>query len=460
MEIILEFMYTGNLNFHKDKLADIIIACDRLKMTDTKEMCLAEVPNVLKHSNVFAWLDLACSLKLDNIKCKCEELIVFEFEYMPIMNEFLKFDCAKVKSVLKGIYDNDNIKKGDSVLLAAMRWVSHDPDSRLQDMMDLLSLIHLKKCSVQTINEVMESYNQHNGRKPQVCVSLSNTLADLSTTSLTKSKPTSSLLVIGGHRTKTIGSQKVKEVSPICWSIDPSNQTTSVFSAIPLAWFGYKHSICRTPGGFIVTGGEFNDECIMYTAASNSWLKLPSMLSLGWAHASVFVNGVLFILGGVTDNGQMRDRVEYMAIENGKWKCAPNIPIAVKFAKTAAIDGNIYLLNDFINSPFLELNAANKIWRDLAVIPVGFYESGVYGGFSMATVQDMIFVAGGYDMICASYSPITDDWCLRRPPNHLHLYGALVPHNNKLLLLGGSFSNGTSQVEEYDIYENKWSTVE
>ena len=31
-----------------------------------------------------------------------------EFAYMPIMNEFLEFDCAKVKSVLKGIYDNDN----------------------------------------------------------------------------------------------------------------------------------------------------------------------------------------------------------------------------------------------------------------------------------------------------------------------------------------------------------------
>ena len=73
MEIILEYMYTGNLNFHKDKLADIIIACDRLKMIDAREMCLAEVPNVLKHSNVFAWLDLACSLKLGNIKWRCEE---------------------------------------------------------------------------------------------------------------------------------------------------------------------------------------------------------------------------------------------------------------------------------------------------------------------------------------------------------------------------------------------------
>ena len=328
----------------------------------------------------------------------------------------------------------------DSVLLAAMRWISHDPDSRLQYMMDLLSVIHLTKCSIQTINDMMD---------------ISTTLS-----LLTESKPRSCLFVIGGHRTKKIGSQKVKQVSSICWSIDPSNQTTSVFSAIPLAWFGYKHSICRTPGGFIVTGGEVSDECIMYTVASNSWLKLPRMLSPRWGHASIFIKGFLFICGGTSIIGEeMSPRVEYMNTEDGKWECAPNLPIAVKFAKTADIDGSIYLMGDSIDSPLLQLqlNDPDKDWHRRPVIPGNY--CGLHPlGFSMTTVRNELFVAGGGGKICASYSPITESWCLRRSPDHLHLYGALVPHNNKLLLLSGSFCCGTSKVEEYDIDKNEWST--
>ena len=454
MQITLEYMYTGKIHFHREHLLNFCIISDYLLMAELRERCLAEAPNVLEQSDVFAWLDLAYRQKLDDIKCKCEELIVVEFEGISKTNEFLSFSYKDVLLLLTGIYHNANIKKPDDVLIAAMRWISIDSESRLQYMEAIFNLIHLKKCSIETITEVMQTYKQLFDHKPEVhnCF---YALSDLSRDLLNKSKPIPCLLVIGGQ----VGPAGRKRASNICWSVDPSNQTTSIISAIPLARFRIQHSVCKTPGGFIVTGGYNCAKCIMYSAESNSWHNLPNMQSKRWAHASLFVNGVLFILGGASNYSQAKSKkAEYLAIENGMWQRAADIPVTVSFAKIADFDGNIYLLDDGIDSPLLKLNVAQNIWHHRAPFPKDVNSS--YNGFSMTAAQGKLFVAGGGANICAYYDPTPDTWSLMQQTLHRHWYGALVSHNNKLLLLGGSYNIDQAEVEEYDMDSKTWTTCD
>ena len=74
----------------------------------------------------------------------------------------------------------------------------------------------------------------------------------------------------------------------------------------------------------------------------------------------------------------------------------------------------------------------------------------------MTSARGRLFVAGGDDMICAWYSPETNTWCTGQQPLRMHVHGALAFHDDKLLFLGGSFDDGTDEVETYDIDEDKW----
>ena len=72
--IILDYMYCENVSLHKDQLMDLIAASDYLQMTDLKEECLNEVPDILEPENVINWWKEANIMNYQNIKNQCENI--------------------------------------------------------------------------------------------------------------------------------------------------------------------------------------------------------------------------------------------------------------------------------------------------------------------------------------------------------------------------------------------------
>ena len=115
--------------------------------------------------------------------------------------------------------------------------------------------------------------------------------------------------------------------------------------------------------------------------------------------------------------------------------------------------GNSVYLLDEITNQLLHLDIDKQVWSQLASLP----EQEKYcAGVSMTSARGQLFVVGGLNRICAWYQPETNTWCTGQQPLQKHRYGSLAYRNNTLLLLGGSFSDGTDEVEEYDIDEDKW----
>ena len=75
----------------------------------------------------------------------------------------------------------------------------------------------------------------------------------------------------------------------------------------------------------------------------------------------------------------------------------------------------------------------------------------------MTSTKDKLCVAGGLKKICTLYDPTADVWTTMKQPVHVHRYGTLVYHNNKLLLLGGSWTDSTDEVEEHNVEDDTWS---
>ena len=54
MNIILDYMYVGQVSFHQDQLQELIKACEYFQMASVKELCLAHVPDNLKPDNAIS----------------------------------------------------------------------------------------------------------------------------------------------------------------------------------------------------------------------------------------------------------------------------------------------------------------------------------------------------------------------------------------------------------------------
>ena len=131
----------------------------------------------------------------------------------------------------------------------------------------------------------------------------------------------------------------------------------------------------------------------------------------------------------------------------------PDLPFNVKFPKVAQINGSVFLLDEFSNQ-LLHLDVDNHKWSHRSSLPSN--DPSVYG-VSMTAARGRLYAAGGYNNFCAWYRPCTDTWCVVQKTLKRHLYGSLVYHKDKLVLLGGSFNSNTDEIEEYNFEEGTWS---
>ena len=119
IQIILDYMYCEDVNFHKDNLMELVAATDFLQMTELKEMCLGEVPDILEPGNVVEWWKEARKMNYDTIKKQCEEIIAANFKQISQQIDFLNLDVKEMEHCMSDIC-SDTVNS-DDILDAVMR---------------------------------------------------------------------------------------------------------------------------------------------------------------------------------------------------------------------------------------------------------------------------------------------------------------------------------------------------
>jgi hypothetical protein len=245
--------------------------------------------------------------------------------------------------------------------------------------------------------------------------------AQVSTQKITISTKAKHLLVI-------VGGINVDSYERECWKMDEGLQFNE-FTSIPEEDLAHGYSVCATDGGFIVTGGKNSDICYIFTVATLSWRKLKNMLRNRYYHGSVCIKGVLYVLGGAS-GVTGTDSVNSLVLTQGHWEAGPRLPQPVGAPRVAEINGRLYVL-DPQTSKLYQLDVESRVWTKRAPIP------GCDWQVSMVSVKGKLVVMGGENRICALYDPTSDAWTEGQQPRHEHRCGAVVYHDDRLLLMGG-----------------------
>ena len=165
IQIILDYMYCENVSFHKDQLMDLLAASDYLQMTELKETCLDEVPDILGPGNVIEWWKEAVKMNYDNVKEKCEEIIAANFGQISRQTDFLNLNLTEMQYYVGDICSET--VHSDDIVDATIRWTGHE-EEQVALLEDLLLNIQLNKCSDEGIKAIIDTHESLLDKTPMV----------------------------------------------------------------------------------------------------------------------------------------------------------------------------------------------------------------------------------------------------------------------------------------------------
>ena len=387
-----------------------------------------------------SWSKLADRLDIEELKSKCVEMMSSSLAEVSRFTEFQELSFSEVNSFMSNAQETD--VDPDDLLEASMEWISFKPSQRINCMEELLEKIQLLECSVECLENEIESHDKLLKSCPAGHGLITKTLLHMAKHKGarkkrgTKRNKNAMIIIVGGQDGGTL--------NKVCWELDASLQFAEICK-IPehSLWFG----ICKFQEGFVLTGGDNCVLCSMFVLSTKSWKQLDSLKFARYYHGSGFAHRIIFMFGGFNSGSWLRS-VHSLSLDGGKWIEEPDLPIAVCFPEVASVENSIFLLDVYTNQ-FLKMDATEKTWSHQTKMP----GENCYGA-RMISAQDKLFVSGGNNKVCAQYDSKTDTWCSLNSPTLKHHLGALVTLEQKVYLIGGEKED---RIEEYDIDSKTWA---
>ena len=442
MQLILDYIYTGEVVIPHEHLQKTIEAADYLQLLELKETSIAVADASFKPSNIISWCKMADKLDIEELISKCAEVMLSCLAEVSRFTEFQELDFAEVTSFLSSAQDTD--VNPDDLLEASMEWIKCKPSSRIDCMEELLQKIQLLECSTECLENEMEIYetlfwsSQAGYRlmtKALVQIAKQDDVRKKRRTKKSQIK----FVVIGGQRSNNV-------LNKVCWELNTSLQPDELCN-IPdhSIFFG----VCKVPDGFVVTGGKDSTLCSMYILSKKSWKQLKAMKSARCHHGSIFLNGRIFVFSGGSRGNSESSSVHSLALDGDKWIEEVELPIEVWNPEVASVENSIFLLKE---DKLFNLDLNTRTWSQRQSMPLS---NGL--GARMIAVQDMLLTAGSNNKIAAQYDPTTDTWTTLSSPTLRHFFGAMVAIEKKVYLIGGQHEDG---IEEYNLDTGIWSVCD
>ena len=432
---ITNYMYTGSVKIPQDLVLEVVQVCDELKIEDLKERCLYRVPAILSPQTAMGWLKYAWKHELDSICESCERYISYSFSDIGKEKFFIRCSLDELKTTLQ---DLKGIVSPENLLNSVLSWINYDKKSRRKVLDYLSGYLELKECRKQFLTDSTKAHIDIFQSNPEFNRRVTHILHPRKLT----------VMVLGGFIEKF---ESVYTTSKV-WKLG-SETHFDRFTEIPVQLLRTSPSICYAYyNKLILTGGYDTDVCVTLDMSTKKWKKMKKLKNPRRMHASVCVLQQLFVFGGDMGMGKPVDwstSVEYLNIaqEHGEWQSAPPMPSALyHYPQVTNVGTSIYLMGD--NNPDLYLfDALMKVWSQKTAMP-----QNPIGGLSIASSNSSLYVAGGKMMACWQYNLCTDSWTKLSSPALRHGHGALIFHQNSLLLVGGQFDH----IEGYSIDKDTW----
>eukprot|EP01043_Picozoa_sp_COSAG02_P028238 COSAG02_NODE_1703_length_11241_cov_845.206695_9_plen_619_part_00 len=242
----------------------------------------------------------------------------------------------------------------------------------------------------------------------------------------------------------------------------------------PIASMGsvrYAHASVVINGFIYVMGGRvgydgssYLDTAEKYDPATDRWTPIASMGSVRYAHASVVSNGFIYVMGGYDGSSSFLDTAEKYDPVNDRWTPIASMDNRRSRLASVALNGFIYVMGGYDGSGS-NLDTAEKYdpvgnrWT-----PIASMGSRRYAPASVA-LNGFIYVMGGQDIrgsrldTAEKYDPEADRWTPIASMGSVRLAPASVVINGFIYVMGGYDGSTLDTAEKYDPEADRWTPI-
>ncbi|KAG1947541.1 kelch-like protein 38 [Pimephales promelas] len=463
---IVEYVYTGSIGITMEQVLPLMQAASMLQYGRLFEACSTFLQTQLSPDNCLSMIRLSEILHCSSLQEKARELAVKSFSDVAVSEDFCELSLPELVSYLE---DDKLCVEEEQVFETLLAWIHHDPFSRCSTIHDLFRRVRLRHVHPSYLFQFIanDPFVQSSSLCIEIIESVRRLLFSVGTHCPGDLEPLwavprrknckEALVVVGGRKNgeRTSREALLYDEQTRCWQC---------LAKIPLRLhrpsYVCMHSILYVLGGLTTTaGGQCTPTNTVYTLSlkTNQWRVGEPMLTPRYAHQSSTYLHFIFVLGGLTADGQLSNSVERYDTMFNLWEAMAPMPTAVLHPAVAAHDQRIYVFGgeDAMQKPVRIIQVyhiGRNLWYRMETRTVKNVCA------PAAVIDDKIYIVGGYTRRMVAYDVKSNRFekCENMKARKMHHSAAVV--NGKIYVTGGRFINSDESVEDsdgFDFYDPK-----
>ncbi|KAM6992739.1 kelch-like protein 29 isoform 1-T2 [Tautogolabrus adspersus] len=470
LEMLLEFVYTGSLVIDSANAKTLLEAANKFQFNTFCKVCISFLEKQLTAANCLGVLAMAEAMSCTELHNMAKAFALQNFPEVAGQEEILSVSKEDLVSYLSN--DSLNTKAEELVYEMVIKWIKQDPDSRVQNLSELLAVVRLPFIHPSYLLNVVD--NEELIKSSEACRDLVNEAKryhmlpharqEMQTprTRPRLSAGVAEVIVLVGGR-QTIGMNQRSLTAVTCFN--PQNSKWYPLASLPFYDRDF-FSVISAGDNIYLSGGTEGGGMVAdvwcYMSLLDNWNLVSRMTVARCRHNSVVYDGKLYTIGGLGVSGNL-DHVERYDTITNQWETVCPLPKPVHSAAATVCGGKVFVFG-----------GVNEAGRSAGVLQSYVPQSNTWSFIESPMIDNkyapavslngLIFILGGaYARATTIYDP--DKGNIKAGPNmnHSRQFCSAVILDGKIYATGGIVSSegpALGNLETFDPYTNTWALLQ
>ncbi|XP_076823914.1 kelch-like protein 26 isoform X1 [Clavelina lepadiformis] len=455
MKLIIEFIYTGNIEISKENVCDLLSASNMMQIDDVKEFCLKFLEDSISIETCLTISYLADLYGSDHLEDQVKTFIEENIDSVITTENFKNLFKKELVSLSRKV----KTELSETALYkAVVNWTKHDLEERRADFQSLFSALDLITVLPSFLEEIVSCENLV--RENTECL---ETLVDGFVGRARQER-----LKANGTRILNLG------------GTETPHKVTEVFNILQEPCKTYpdldagRHGLCSILWHnfvYVIGGGTPK---VKETSASTNlvarlklngkelkWEKVAPMKFQRWQIGAAVLGDLIFVVGGSSNDRSG----EYYTPTTNKWTTMSQMKRGRFGHSLVTCEGSLYAIGGFENGDHSKsverYQPTSDVWNyvECMTTPRRWFASVAVGGFIYATGGKS--KKGTTEKSVERYDVTANKWTRVSDMNYARSAHSACVMQEKIYVVGGAGESAdcSRTIERYDPDNDEWTVV-
>ena len=461
LKILIDYIYTGNVEINNRNALNLLSAADKLKIQDVKMFCLEFLETVITYDSCFHILTAAKACQSVKLQFKVFLYLNENFEQVLLTPPFKALTKTEVTYCMTHL--NRNVVSETTLFDAIIAWTKHDEENRRDDFLDLFQLLKLDKFSHDILMNVVSK--EKFVSDSSYCLNLVLNVLPKVLNLRPRNEFESRILSIGG----CLSSSKIFEVFKL------QDQPAKQYPDLPMPLYAHcsikMDNFIYCLGGVIQIGDNWNVTNKAWRLNLHNdhlkWEEIAAMTEERRSMGAAVCFGTLVVSHGDDAAENVSGTTEIYQKSLDQWKTISSLQQRRESHALVAFQQKLYAIagccNDEVLSSVEVLSGLDSTWKYVKSLQTP------RKWFTAVSCKSFIYVIGGFSGYpCCKlksverYDPVENKWDYVANMNIERTAHSACVLQDKIYVFGGLDSEKwiVKKVERYDPLCDKWIIVD